>query len=300
MTEDEREREILRRYVARYEEAERTTPGSKCARELDMREVLRALEPLDDPSLTLGAERWLLKLAPRRTAKVWGPLKRCSLRDLQTGPHRYNARAFVDPGCTPPDPAWVQLAELERRLSIVTARSPEKELEQAFGILYSRKQASSDFDAMRRCGKEPVWVMFADIDHFKALNTRFTHPVVDKHILTPFQHLLRALASGQGEVYRYGGEEFLLILPSLDEEQVAAVAERVRACVGSHPFEVEGEPVTMTVSIGVASVPVNGTSLDDVTTAASGAQARAKESGRNTVLFAGSRPGETRPGVGAS
>lgn len=88
-------------------------------------------------------------------------------------------------------------------------------------------------------------------------------------------------------VFRYGGEEFLLLLPDTDAAGAEAVGQTILDRVGAAPFELPGgASVSVTVSIGVAGWAAAGTSADAVVTAADAALYDAKQTGRNRVVVA--------------
>ncbi len=127
-------------------------------------------------------------------------------------------------------PVW---AHLEGGLELAALGPSEghesKEYEQKFGILLSPAQASKDFAVWRaeaeRWGNSVV-ILFIDVDHFKALSERLTHAKVDQTILPGVQKILAKLIHGRGEGYRYGGEEFLLVLPNLNDEEAKSLTTR--------------------------------------------------------------------------
>lgn len=165
-----------------------------------------------------------------------------------------------------------------------------KEREQKFGILLSPAQASRDFDEWKSEAQKwgnPIAVLFVDIDQFKVLNERLTETKVDKTIFPEVQKLLAKLVQGRAGAYRYGGEEFLLILPNLDGREAEAFAEKVRETFEQSRFEVDGGVEQVTVSIGVAIWPRNGEAYQQVLEAANAAEREAKKT-RNTVKVAGS------------
>ena len=131
--------------------------------------------------------------------------------------------------------------------------------------------------------------MFLDIDDFKSLNARFTESVVDREILGPFQLLLRAACNHRGESYRHGGEEFLVLLPNHTPKEIELFAERLREQVEKHDFAVDGNPVRITVSIGIALWPEHGNSLADLIASANKAEHAAKAGGKNRVELASER-----------
>lgn len=127
----------------------------------------------------------------------------------------------------------------------------------------------------------PLTVAMLDLDHFKQVNDRYGHAVGDlvlRHVTAAVGQVLRA----DDALVRYGGEEFLLLLPGLDRERGARVAERVRAAVAAAPVSIPGGEVTATVSIGVAELRP-GEDRDEVIARADAALYRAKRGGRDRV-----------------
>ncbi len=166
---------------------------------------------------------------------------------------------------------------------------PEKEREQKFKILLSAGQAKIDFEAFAadatRSGNS-VGILFIDIDYFKELNKRWNETIVDQSILPEAQKLLAKLVQGRGEAYRYGGEEFVIIVPNLDAREAKAFAEKVRDTFERQSFSIRGQTQKITLSIGVALWPENGATYDQVVQAANDAEAKAKQA-RNAVKVAG-------------
>jgi two-component system cell cycle response regulator len=129
----------------------------------------------------------------------------------------------------------------------------------------------------------PVSLMMLDIDHFKRVNDSHGHPAGDA-VLKRLSERLGFQARSMDRVCRYGGEEFTVILPETELEAAAHVAERLRAAVETEPFDVNtGEPMRMTVSIGVAAFPKDGDSAPELLAAADQLLFVAKRAGRNRV-----------------
>lgn len=127
----------------------------------------------------------------------------------------------------------------------------------------------------------PLVVAMLDLDHFKLVNDRYGHAVGDlvlRHVTAVIGQVLRA----DDALVRYGGEEFLLLLPGIERERGARIAERVRAAVAAAPVAVPGGQLTSTVSIGVAELRP-GEARDEVIARADAALYRAKAGGRDRV-----------------
>jgi diguanylate cyclase (GGDEF)-like protein len=99
--------------------------------------------------------------------------------------------------------------------------------------------------------EEPVSVVMADLDRFKSINDTYGHLAGDA-VLREAARRLKATARCYDSVGRYGGEEFLLVLPGCDATAAAAQAERMRDIIASSPFITPTQPVPVTVSMGVS------------------------------------------------
>lgn len=286
MDEDELELKILEAFVGYYERLYEETGGAakKCAVELDMRDVVRGLTGLEEARLTLETEKWMGRLASRSTRSRPDALRPCSDGELYRGPHRHHARAYREPGVSP---AWDRIRELRRAMAERQPPASAKEREQKFGILLSPRQAERDFAEWSAPGGAPISVLFIDIDGFKALNTRHTEAKIDQTILPEAMRRLERLARWRGGAYRWGGEEFLILLPNQDLGDAAEFAEKVRSAFESPAFEVDAAAERVTVSVGIATWPDHGGTFQDVVQAANTAERRAKQRSGNAVELAG-------------
>jgi two-component system, cell cycle response regulator len=126
-------------------------------------------------------------------------------------------------------------------------------------------------------------ILMLDIDHFKAINDTYGHLTGDAVLREVTQRISKAVRS-YDSVGRYGGEEFVIVLPGCSREQVDQGAERVRAAVDDGPVRVNESQIAVTVSIG-ASVTTHGAiSEKEILAAADVALYRAKEIGRNRTV----------------
>ncbi|MBI4041989.1 MAG: GGDEF domain-containing protein [Deltaproteobacteria bacterium] len=130
-------------------------------------------------------------------------------------------------------------------------------------------------------------LLFIDIDYFKSLNDRYGHAVGDQ-MLRELAECLMSSVRRIDIIARYGGEEFVIILPETMKEHALLLADRIRRKVARYPFgQAYSIPVgTLTVSIGVASYPEDGTSATRLIAHADQALYSAKRQGRNLVLGA--------------
>jgi diguanylate cyclase (GGDEF)-like protein len=143
---------------------------------------------------------------------------------------------------------------------------------------FMEMQLEKSFQAAKRYG-EGLSVILCDIDHFKRYNDTFGHPEGDKLLVKLAEILLREMR-GSDCVFRYGGEEFLLMLPEADPDGARAVAERLRRAVESE--------AGVTVSLGVASFHETMQEKEILIDLADAALYRAKQAGRNRVEAVGS------------
>lgn len=132
-----------------------------------------------------------------------------------------------------------------------------------------------EMDRSVRSGR-PMTLLIMDIDHFKKVNDNYGHQVGDRVIVSVVKHATTALRRADS-LGRYGGEEFVALLPETGAEQALVVAERIRTAV-----EKSADDPRCTVSIGIATNNVK-LSVDGLLTLADEAMYRAKHNGRNRV-----------------
>jgi diguanylate cyclase (GGDEF)-like protein len=130
-------------------------------------------------------------------------------------------------------------------------------------------------------------LLIADIDHFKSVNDAHGHPAGDI-VIRQFGAVLSAMARTSDVAARIGGEEFAMILPRSDLDGALSFAERVRHRVADEPFEagLDGVPLSITASVGVALFPVHAETASALYACADAALYTAKRSGRNRVCCA--------------
>jgi len=134
-------------------------------------------------------------------------------------------------------------------------------------------------------GGDPVSALMIDIDHFKKINDGFGHDIGDE-VLREFAVRLASNVRAIDLPCRYGGEEFVVIMPDTRLEDAEKIAERIRRHVAGSPFRVSGgaESLTVTISIGVAATAGEGDNAEALLKRADEAMYTAKSTGRNAVI----------------
>ena len=125
-------------------------------------------------------------------------------------------------------------------------------------------------------------VLMVDIDSFKRVNDNLGHNAGDA-VLQEISRICRTLLRSSDIIGRYGGEEFAIVLPELDEERSLRVAERIRAVIDATSIETPKGPVHITLSIGVVLLRPEFTTLEILLDCADRAMYQAKQAGRNRV-----------------
>lgn len=187
-----------------------------------------------------------------------------------------------------------------------------KALEQLLcSLLYPLRNALLYQDALRAARKDPltgVWnraamdealqralclarrhrsalsILMIDLDHFKRINDRFGHGCGDQ-ALRSVVSCMRNCIRGSDELFRYGGEEFVLLLPNTDKRGALLLADRIRRRIAGGRHVCEDSDMQLTVSIGVTAMK-RGDTPETVFERADRAMYRAKEDGRNKVASA--------------
>ena len=175
---------------------------------------------------------------------------------------------------------YATVRRAEKRLAEQAATDPLTCLSNRRNLLTLAEQVQ--VQALR--SNLPTALVIADIDHFKRINDQLGHDAGDQ-VLVHIGLLLSRTCRAQDIVARWGGEEFLILLPATDGEAALALAERIRQTVASQPLVYANASVTPALSLGVAELEP-GETLDSAIARADHALYRSKEDGRNRVTVA--------------
>jgi diguanylate cyclase (GGDEF)-like protein len=155
-------------------------------------------------------------------------------------------------------------------------------LTELFNHRQTREQLQREFERVSRYAGS-LSLLMIDIDHFKAVNDRHGHPAGDV-VLREVARVVSEAVRAVDIVGRYGGEEFVAILPQTDVEEARLLAERLRKAVEALAVPVGSASVHVTISTGIASYPApNVDTSDELIREADRALYRAKQDGRNRV-----------------
>lgn len=187
------------------------------------------------------------------------------------------------------EPAWLcsltDVSALKQTRDQLEALATTDPLTGALNRRAVSEAAQAELRRARRHGK-PVAVLLLDVDHFKRVNDTHGHRVGDR-VLQQVSAACRALLREIDSFGRWGGEEFIVLLPETGLEAALVVAERVRETVASVVVPADdGGAVAVTTSIGVASLGVGDESMEELLARADAALYQAKREGRNRVQAA--------------
>jgi two-component system cell cycle response regulator len=177
--------------------------------------------------------------------------------------------------------AWIVL-ENSRLFERIRNLSIRDSLTDLFNHRHSIEIVATEFDRVGRY-EGGVSVLMLDVDHFKKINDEHGHQAGDV-VLRDCARVMRDQLRSVDAIGRYGGEEFLVVLPHTTYEEARATAERLRRAIDGHVFRAGSRELRVTVSVGVACYPSE--SVDSPATLirqADQALYRAKQGGRNRV-----------------
>jgi diguanylate cyclase (GGDEF)-like protein len=177
------------------------------------------------------------------------------------------------------------ICRLQARVEDLVTRLSEIARRDALTGLLNRRGFEEQLEAeLARAtrAERPVALILGDVDHFKTVNDQLGHPAGDAVLLRIAEVLERVGRRGD-TVARFGGEEFVFIVPDADAEMALELAERARLAL-ERTFA--GEPIPLTASFGAVSFPADGTTADSLLATADRALYAAKHGGRNRSIRA--------------
>jgi diguanylate cyclase (GGDEF)-like protein len=157
--------------------------------------------------------------------------------------------------------------------------------------LFNRRQlfflAATEFERSIRY-KHPLCVLMLDIDHFKQVNDQFGHQVGDQVLINCAKTIQTTLRDSSDIIGRYGGEEFIAILPEITSARAFLVGERLRKTIHDLQHDYKDVHLSVTISIGIAEFAGNhaltpSLTMDELINQADQALYTAKKNGRNRV-----------------
>ncbi len=193
---------------------------------------------------------------------------------------RYYGRGWFFRDITERKNTEQKMRELQQQLRDQTIRDP---LTGLFNRRYLDEISQRELTRAKRSGYQTGFIM-CDLDRFKAVNDAYGHLVGDD-VLRVFAAVLKRNIRGSDIAYRYGGEEFLLMLPELPPDLTYQRAEQLRTAFEATLITSGRAAIHVTASFGVASFPEHGSSIDELISAADEALYMAKNMGRNRVVL---------------
>jgi len=171
-------------------------------------------------------------------------------------------------------------------IGILQSRLREQAIRDPLTNLFNRRYLEETLDReLARAAREayPVSIFMIDIDHFKNVNDSHGHEAGDL-VLKAIADVLASQSRRGDFACRFGGEEFIVVMPNINTEVAQERAETLRKMLNSLRVSFDETSLMVTISMGIASYPANGTSRDSVLRSADRAMYAAKEAGRDHIL----------------
>lgn len=174
-----------------------------------------------------------------------------------------------------------RLAQIEQLQSELREQALRDPLTRLFNRRYLSETMERELKLAKR-EKKPVSVIVMDIDRFKKINDKHGHRVGDE-FLTEISKMLQSHARGSDIICRYGGEEFLIVMPGANARAARKRAEQLRVHCETMRISHNGKDLKVTLSFGVATYPTHGTEGEEIVIKADKALYKSKRNGRNCV-----------------
>ncbi len=208
------------------------------------------------------------------------------VKGLNGGAHDYLQKPFAGAELLARVGSAVHVKQLQDQLRQRNAELDQMSRTDVLTGLYNRRHLDEELTRKHseaRRHAEPLCILLLDIDHFKRVNDVYGHPAGDL-VLSAFADRLRAQLRAEDIAGRWGGEEFLVILPRTPLAGALEVADRIRAATAASPVTAGDSQISVTVSGGCALGP--GDSVDATIHLADTCLYRAKDAGRNQIASA--------------
>jgi two-component system cell cycle response regulator len=192
--------------------------------------------------------------------------------------------------------AGQRIVDLQKTLASQQQELNHRATHDSLTGLWNRSAVLDILDREIECTQglnSPLTLALADIDHFKSINDTFGHVAGDA-VLMEVARRMQSAVRHYDAIGRYGGEEFLIVLPGIDTRRSCKIAERLRIQVAREPYFVMEREIRVTLSIGIA-VSNGSRNTESLLQAADEALYRAKARGRNSVEI--SRDSNFRPRI---
>ncbi|MBI3252384.1 MAG: GGDEF domain-containing protein [Candidatus Omnitrophica bacterium] len=176
---------------------------------------------------------------------------------------------------------------LEQRVAFLQTQSMTDDVTGLYNHRHMLEEIDREVERAKRHGRALCGIML-DIDNFKSVNDRFGHPAGDR-VLREVASLLTGSIRRVDIVGRYGGDEFVVILPETDFPSAQTVADRIQKNIRQEPFDVAESYVSLTISMGIGYFKeTRDLSTSDFVERADRALLKAKTLGKNQIVAEGS------------
>ena len=175
-----------------------------------------------------------------------------------------------------------QLAEIQLLQAELNERMLRDPLTGLYNRRYLQETLPREFSRLERIG-HPLGMIIMDIDRFKSINDTYGHDAGDI-LLQAIGKLLLGNIRTEDIACRYGGDEFVIVMPDASLEVCQGRAELIRSLFEAMETTYDSKTIRTTVSMGVAAYPLHGSNREEILTCADRALYKAKQAGRNQVV----------------